>query len=146
MRILGVPSTAHREALLRETAGGGRVPMSVAPFVAEAAKLEPAYGDDGRSVWTCPRCGQWTRRMYQEVWGQPNRVIAHLPACDLWALILHDPADPEAGAMGRERCRWVEPRLRGLLNADGDPLSAEEAREFGLAAVRLGLLDRVEAP
>jgi hypothetical protein len=43
-----------------------------------------------------------------------------------------------------ERLLWAAFEAGYRLNADGDPLSAEEAREFGQAAVRLGLLDRVE--
>ena len=106
--ILGIPAAAHREALLRETAGGGRMPTAVAPFVSEATKLEPAYGDYGTAAWSCPHCGQWIRRMYQEdTQPEVGRRIVHLPACDLWALVLHDPADPEAGAMGLARLAWV---------------------------------------
>ena len=46
--------------------------------------------------------------MYQEdTQPEVGRRIAHLLACDLWSLILHDDADPEAGAMGLARLAWA---------------------------------------
>ena len=76
--ILGIPAAAHRAALLRETAGGGRVP------VAWRWRTDAAAKDDWRV--STPRLD----RTDQE-----------------HAIILHDPADPEAGAMGLARLAWV---------------------------------------
>lgn len=104
MRILGVPSAAHREALLRETAGGGRVPTR----------------NVGPATWT-----RWKRdhtvTTRQCDWQRDDGYVCvqdidhpgdhaphrHAPVAGHPAIILHDAADPEAGAMGLARLAWV---------------------------------------
>lgn len=132
-RILGIPAAAHREALLRETAGGGRVPLAVAPFVARATYLEPCHADRRHAVWLCPHCGGYARRLYQE--DAPSRQIKHQPTCELWGLILHAPRDPEAGATGLARLAWVA-MPAGVDLQWGSPVW-RVSREHGMWFVRL---------
>ena len=143
--ILGIPSAAHREALLRTTAGGGRVPVMWSPTEA-----------DPNLEWS-------TSQYYQRDWTPDPSSSA--------AIILRDPADPEAGAMGLARLAWVavgarwevsaergfairEVQLIGRGNNAGgvwrrDKLytlrdATHPAHAIGLTCVHLGLLDRVE--
>lgn len=93
--IVGVPSAAHREALLRETAGGGRVPMAHAWVCPEHG---PYY-----TAW-CRGCDATHKRAgVDALW---NTVIASTMEAPN-ALILSHPSDPEAGAMGLARLAWV---------------------------------------
>ena len=145
--ILGIPAAAHREALLRETAGGGRVATS----------------------WACARCG---RRGWVGECAACGSGTAYGPSR---AIILHDPADPEAGAMGLARLAWMAGGVTGtpipppaawvVPTWDGGSVWLENddvsthwtprslpalatatnaAHAIALVCVHLGLLDRVE--
>ena len=169
--ILGIPAAAHREALLRETAGGGRVPTSnVGPTTWTRFHRDHTVTtrqcdwqrDDG---YVC------VRDIGHDGAHKPSRLA---PVAGHPALILHDDADPEAGAMGLARLAWVawgdRPRtatpwwsvglLRGMgarvVLGGGDDLYDEWSHEdipdltdavnaahaVGIVGVHLGRLDR----
>lgn len=148
--ILGIPAAAHREALLRPTAGGGRVPTTPGEHAWQAGPRIGRY---------CDRCG----------WVVEDPATA--PPCVPSALILHHPTDPEAGAMGLARLAWVaaegparwepcqwalgwrvwlhaaKPRIFGSTEYSHDEVhrgltqATSGAHAIGLVCVHLGLLE-----
>lgn len=166
--ILGVPAKAHREALLRETAGWGRVPTHWINCDKDFACEPDCPRCDGDGGWDClilahptdPEAGvMGLARLAWVVAGVvagprgfspliPRFVIGREKS-GRWAVVLNGAVPPHSSARSTS---WYPEEVRALSEfshlvpaTTGVRVPAEVLpRAAGAIAVHLGVLDRVE--